>query len=377
MAQNRNIFRLADLAARVETLAPSRLAEPWDNVGLQVGDPARAVRRVMTCLEVTAPTLAEARRGRADAIVAHHPLIFHPLKTVLESNPAERLVAELIRSRIGLIVAHTNLDAASWGTNHVLAEACGLRVIGPLEARAPDPTYKFVIFAPEGHEGKIIEAVAKGGGGEIGAYTHCTFRSPGTGTFLGGAGANPFIGQAGRLEEAGELRIEALVPAARRDSVLKEVLAVHPYEEPAYEFYVLAPSASAYGLGCVAEPPAPILAREFAGAVKRKLKLRRVRLSGPDGKKIRRVAICTGSGGSFLARAASQGADALLTGEANYHHGIEAHQRGIAMIEIGHYESERIIAVPLARQLAKDERVGAARVTIFAAENDLQPFEYL
>lgn len=365
---------LQALAARVAAIAPPELAEPWDNCGLLVGDSEAHVRRVMTCLEVTPPTLTEARKRNADAIVAHHPLIFRPMKTLLASDPSQRLAAELYGAGIGLIAAHTNLDSASWGTNQVLAEACGLRLLGPLEPRSTTAPFKFAIFTPKGHEAKIIDAIARGGGGVIGAYTHCTFRSSGTGTFLGGAGANPFIGKAGKLEEAEEIRIEAVVPRAARSAVLREVLAVHPYEEPAYDFYVLAEETGETGLGCVAEPQRPVTAARLAGTIKRRMKLKNVRLSGPAKTLVNRIAICTGSGGSLIASAERAGAQALLTGEASYHHGVEAHARGIALIEIGHFESEQIVAAPLAARLSADAEIAAARVQVFAARTDLQPF---
>lgn len=368
---------LAELARRIAQWAPPRLAEDWDNVGLQVGDPDARVRRVMTCLEVTAPTVAEARRRRADAIVAHHPLIFRPMKSVLESRPAEKLLRELIKADLGLVVAHTNLDSARWGTNEVLAEACGLKRLGPLFAAPEAEAFKLAVFAPQGHESAIIEAIARGGGGVIGAYTHCTFRAEGTGTFLGGEGAKPFIGRAGRLEEAKEFRIEAVVPADRRTAVLREVLKAHPYEEAAYEFYRLAAPEGPDGIGCLAALPEPMTAEALARALKKRLGLTCVRLSGPAKRLVRKAAICTGSGGSFLSRVGPTGAQAYITGEVTYHYGIEAHQRGLAVIELGHFESERLVAEPLAARLAAEADFAEAGVAVFAAQDDLQPFSYL
>jgi putative NIF3 family GTP cyclohydrolase 1 type 2 len=106
---------VSDLVKAVEAIAPARLAESWDNVGLQVGHPSAPLKRVMTCLEVTPPTLAEAVRLKADAIVAHHPLIFNPLTALNMAQPAASLVAGLIRENIALITAHTNLDSAKGG----------------------------------------------------------------------------------------------------------------------------------------------------------------------------------------------------------------------------------------------------------------------
>jgi dinuclear metal center YbgI/SA1388 family protein len=364
---------LRDLAARVEAMAPSALAESWDNVGLQIGDPGAPVRRAMTCLEATTPIFEEAQRRRADVLIAHHPLIFRPMKTLRADRPAERLAVEVAALGLGLIVAHTNLDAAPWGTNHALAEACGLRDVEPLQPAAPEPIYKLVVFTPEGCVQAVIDAIDRGGGGRIGDYTHCTFRAPGTGTFLGGEGTDPFIGKAGRLEEAGELRIEAIVPESARDRVEDELLEVHPYEEPAFDWIPLRAEPTA-GLGLVAELKRAESPAAIARSIKRRLKLEWMRVSGPTRTPIERLAICTGSGGSLLGAAQSAGAGALLTGEANYHAAVEAHHRGMALIEIGHFESERIVVKPWAKKLAADAEIAKAGVEIIAAEDDLQPY---
>ncbi len=385
-------WTVSALADRVAEMFPPELAESWDNVGLQIGDPARRIRRVMTCLEVTPPTLTEAKRRGADVILAHHPLIFRPMKTVLESRPAEKLATELIRAKIALIVAHTNMDSAPWGTNQVLAEACGLTPTGPLVPRSLDDgagcpsgdQLKFVVFTPKGHERAVIDAMHRGGGGRIGLYTHCTFRSEGTGTFRGDRGSNPFIGKAGKFEEASEYRLEAVVPRSARASVLAEVLKVHPYEEPAYEFYVLSGvDLPACGLGCLAEPKQPLTLEKLISQMKRGLKLKQVRLSGLNPQsnirslrsKIRRAAICSGSGGSFLAQAVSRGADVFITGEINYHGGVEACLRRLVVIEVGHFESERIIAKLLARRLSEDSKIKGTGLEILYAEDELQPFD--
>lgn len=402
MAKRKSPLTLGELAGCVAAIAPERWAEEWDNVGLQVGDSAAPVARAMTCLEVTPPVIAEAKRRKVDALIAHHPLLFHPAKQILGSDPVGRLLTELVRAGIGLIVAHTNLDCATWGTNEVLAERCGLRPTGSFIGRPEhEPTkrapLKLVVFVPEGHEHAIIDAIAAAGGGQIGAYTHCTFRTPGTGTFLGAEGSKPFIGQAGRLEEARELRVEALVPRERRARVLESVLKSHPYEEPAYEFYVLdsttessgvslGPSSigspgesgqNSAGLGCMARAQPTVSFRSFLARVKKGLGLTRLRVSGPTPRRVRNVAVCTGSGGSFLAKAAATpGVDVYLTGEANYHQGVEAHLRTMAMVEVGHFESEVIVAEPLAERLASDERIRGSSTRIFPARKDLQPFRY-
>lgn len=366
---------VSDLLRAVEAIAPARLAESWDNVGLQIGHPSAPLRRVLTCLEVTPPVLDEAVERQANAIVAHHPLIFQPLTALNLAQPAGALVGRLVREGMALVVAHTNLDSAAWGTNSVLAEACGLTPEGALLPREEEPAGKLVLFVPRGHENAAIEAIARGGGGRIGAYTHCTFRTPGTGTFRGEPGTHPAIGEPERLEEVEEYRIEAIVPERARQSVLREVLAVHPYEEPAYDFYPLLPGRGGVGMGCLAPLDPPTAARDLALQIKERLNLASVRLSGPPAKKVRRVAICSGAGGSFVGKAAGR-ADAFITGEINYHHAVEAHARGLAVIELGHFNSEVLITAPLARRLAQAEKLAAAGVEVLAAQKDLQPFLY-
>lgn len=372
---NQPQFFVSDLLRAVEAFAPRRLAEDWDSVGLQVGRPDAPVRRVMTCLDVTPPILDEAAERGVDALVAHHPLIFKPLDSLNLARPQDALVARLVREGINLVVAHTNLDAAAWGTNSVLAEECGFQPDGPLLPRDEEPQYKLAVFVPKGHEHAVIDAIAGAGGGRIGAYTHCTFRTPGIGTFLGGEGSDPFIGEAGQLEQAAEYRLETIVPESARAAVVRAVLSAHPYEEAAYDLYPLAPTRRTVGLGLIARIDPPVTAAELAADLKGRLAPACVRLSGPAGKKVKRVAVCSGSAGKLIGKVAGR-ADALVTGEMDYHGGIEAHARGMAVIELGHFETEVLVVRPLAERLAEVERLAGAGVEVIAAENDLQPFEY-
>ncbi len=113
-------------------IAPLRLAEDWDNVGLLVGDPARQVRRVMTCLTVTPNVVVEAIEGQVDLIVSHHPMPFHPLKRLTSETPMGRMVLDLISSRVAVYSAHTAYDSAANGINQRLARGLDLRGVFPL-----------------------------------------------------------------------------------------------------------------------------------------------------------------------------------------------------------------------------------------------------
>ena len=82
-------------------------------------------------------------------------------------------------------------------------------------------------------------AVFDAGGGRIGDYTHCSWYTVGTGTFLGGETTSPAIGQSGREERVAEYRVETVVPEGRIRDVIVALRLAHPYEEPAYDVYPL------------------------------------------------------------------------------------------------------------------------------------------
>jgi dinuclear metal center YbgI/SA1388 family protein len=123
---------VASISAFLEELAPSGLAAEWDNVGLLVGETQSSVRRVMTCLTLTRAPLDEALSERADLIVAHHPLPFHPLKRITGETPDGALILRMIRAGISLYSIHTGFDSARDGINERLATGLSLTDVEPL-----------------------------------------------------------------------------------------------------------------------------------------------------------------------------------------------------------------------------------------------------
>lgn len=126
------MLTIKTVAALLEQLAPTQLAEDWDNVGLLVGDPGRQVGRLMTCLTLTPASVAEAVEQKADLIVAHHPLPFQPLRRLTTETTSGRLLLRLIAAQIAVYSPHTALDSAVEGINRRLAGGLGLRGISPL-----------------------------------------------------------------------------------------------------------------------------------------------------------------------------------------------------------------------------------------------------
>jgi hypothetical protein len=113
-------------------------------------------------------------------------------------------------------------------------------LIEPEGERLSGGRHKLVWFVPEQALDATRDAVFAAGAGRIGAYERCSWYTAGTGTFLGGQGTDPTIGEPGREERAPELRVETVVPAENTDAVVAALLSAHPYEEVAYDLYPLA-----------------------------------------------------------------------------------------------------------------------------------------
>ena len=128
------MIKCRDVMDVMESIAPKKLAEDWDNPGLLVGSPNDEIRRILVCLDVREETVARAKAEDFQMIVAHHPVIFKGMKKLRTDLPDGRLLSALLRSGIAVFVAHTNLDCAEGGVNDVLAGRIGLirKTISPL-----------------------------------------------------------------------------------------------------------------------------------------------------------------------------------------------------------------------------------------------------
>ena len=123
---------VAAIAAFLEDLAPLRLAEEWDNVGLLVGNHGRNVKKLMTCLTVTPASAGEAIEAGADLIVTHHPTPFHAVKRLTDDSTVGRVLLDLIAAQVAVYSPHTAFDSAREGVNERLAKGLGLHGIAPL-----------------------------------------------------------------------------------------------------------------------------------------------------------------------------------------------------------------------------------------------------
>lgn len=340
-----------EIIAVLEELAPPALAEEGDRIGLQFGRADQAVDRLLLCLDVTPAVVEEAAQQGAQMLVTHHPPLGRPLTSLEEDRPDAALAAALVRRGLAVYVLHTNWDRAPAGVNACLARALGLSEVEPLAEAEEGFFYKLVTFVPRGYEDQVRQALAEAGAGVIGAYSHCSFQTAGTGTFKPLPGASPFIGSEGQLEHVEEFRLEMLLPRYRLARVLQALRRAHPYEEVAFDVYPLANRPAGAGLGAVGNLASAMTLGDFAGRVKEALGVSPVRLVGDLARPVRRVAVCGGSGGTLLKAAQKKRAEVLVTGDLKYHQALEARALGLAVIDAGHGATERVSLPSLARAL--------------------------
>lgn len=117
---------LEDILNFLKKRFPEEQKEEWDNVGLMTGDSCREIKKVLVTLDVTSETVCEAKDFGADLVISHHPLIFSPIKKIVEDNGLGSTLIQLIKNDIAVYSMHTNFDKAEGGMNDLLAEKIGL-----------------------------------------------------------------------------------------------------------------------------------------------------------------------------------------------------------------------------------------------------------
>ncbi len=346
---------LSAITTALEAWAPPATAQGYDNVGLQVGDPAASVDTGLLALDLTPAVVDEALAVGAQLIITHHPLIFKPLRHIRSGDWHGELVLRLARAGISHYAIHTNLDAAYGGVSMALAERLGLQEVKFLRPMT-DTRCKLVVFVPETHFEPVRRALAEAGAGVIGHYDSCAFAGFGQGYFRPGLDASPHVGQAGGpLETVNERRLEVEVARWALPRSLDALRAAHPYETVAYDVYPVLQPDTRLGMGAIGVTE-PLPLRAFLERVRSVLDANHLRFTGTLDAPVRRVAVCGGSGSDLIGDALRAGADALVTADVTYHRYFDVldaagHPR-MALIDAGHYETEHHTAPMLQSWLA-------------------------
>lgn len=331
-------MRISQIISLLEDFAPLPLQDGFDNAGLQVGDVTNNVTSILLCLDVTEEVVDEAIERGCNLIISHHPLLFKPLRSLTGKTYIERCVIKACQNNIAIYSAHTNLDNAYQGVNFRLAEKIGLQNLKVLQPKSNN-LLKLVTFVPNEQAETVRNALFNAGAGHIGNYDSCSYNTEGYGTFKALNNTNPFVGEIQEMHTENEVRIELILPSYIKSSVTRALLAVHPYEEPAFDFYPLENSWNKVGAGVVGELPIEEEEESFLQRIKTIFQLKALKHSPLTGKMIREVALCGGSGAFLIKDAIAYGADVFLTGEAKYNDYYDVEDK-ILLAVLGHYESE-------------------------------------
>ncbi|MET1247593.1 Nif3-like dinuclear metal center hexameric protein [Sporolactobacillus sp. STCC-11] len=364
------------LIQRFEEWAPKKLAYEKDKIGLLVGTLHKKVKRVMVTLDVLENVAEEAADKQADLIIAHHPLIFHPLKNVRSDEGQGKIVTTCVKNDIAVYAAHTNLDIAEGGVNDMLAAQLGLKHTQILQPTYHEPLYQLVVYVPQSHAETLRQVIGDAGAGSTGNYSHCSFSVPGSGRFLPQSGANPYLGSVGKMEKTDEQRIEATVPEHLLRTVVAKMIHAHPYEEPVYQAIPIQNKGKAYGLGRMGKLPEAMPFERYCRLVKEKLGIDGLRAVGPTDARIRTVAVSGGDGNSLIPFAKYRGADVLISGDIYYHTAHDALLCGLNVIDAGHY-IERVMKEGVKQYLTRVIKEEHSDTEVLISESVTNPFRFI
>ena len=332
-------MKIKEITQFLEGIAPLNYQESYDNSGLIVGDENTQVTSVLICLDSVEEVIEEAISNDCNLIIAHHPIIFSGLKKLNGKNHIERAIIKAIKNDIAIYAIHTNLDNIKGGVSSKIADKLGLKNQQILSPKR-DLLRKLEVYVPKENAEEVQNALFASGAGSIGDYKNCSFQSFGIGTFLPKEDSQPSIGELGKQERVEEVKIEVISPKNIEKKLILEMKKVHPYEEVAYQINILDNVFQDVGAGIIGELENEMDSSDFLEVVKNTMKTDCVRHTALVKNKIKKVAVCGGSGSFLLNNAKGVGADIFITSDFKYHEFFTA-ENDIIIADIGHYESEQ------------------------------------
>ena len=364
-------MKLRELTTFLETIAPIAYQEDYDNSGLIVGDLETEVNGAIVSLDCTEKVIDEAIANGLNLIISHHPIVFRGLKKFNGRNYVERVVMKAIKHDIALYAIHTNFDNVLEGVNKKICDKLGVkdpRILKPKEGALK----KLVTFCPDADAEKVRKAMFEAGAGWIGNYSECSYNTEGFGTFKAGEGTDPHVGEIGKRHHESEVRIETIYPANIERRLIAALFEAHPYEEVSFDLYPVSNSYPQVGSGMIGNLERDQDEAGFLKQVKEKLNSKVIRHTELRGKKIRRVAVCGGSGSFLLGNAINAGADIFITADFKYHEFFDAEGK-LIIADVGHFESEQFTQELLLELITEKFPNFALRLTV----QNTNPINYL
>ena len=353
----------------MESLAPQTLAEEWDNVGLQVGNPAHGVKNIWIALDPTYAVVKAACRKKIDLLITHHPLLFKPLRSLNFNTPEGSIIDLAVQHQLAIFAAHTNLDSALGGINDVLADRIGVYGLKPLVTARETPRFILVIHGPRNIE-KQISAVLN----QLPSETGCRIKREVSVMSVDGIVSNE---GKGKFSKEDRMRVEIQL-GPHELPVLTEALSAFQSDDPIwYDVYPLLNPNETSGIGRIGSLETALDLKTLARMIKKKLNLQHLRFAGDPALSVKKVAICSGSGASLLANFFDSDAQAFISGDLRYHDARDVESSNLGLVDIGHFSSEHLIVQVLADRLRSLLAESQMNVDVDACDLEQDPFTVL
>ena len=332
------MLTVADALTFLESIAPTRWAFDFDNVGLLVGTKSDPLKGIAFALDPSEELVNFGSSFGANLLITHHPVLWNGTKSLCCNTAESRFIISMMKTGMSLIATHTNWDCAPCGISDTLALELELNPLGSSGQGAEVAYSKVVTFTPAEYIDPIIDVMSEAGAGMIGNYRRCAFHAPGLGTFEPLPGSDPFTGRIGKSDQIEEHRIEMICPSRLVDDVVAAIVERHPYEQPAFDVITLRPLVE-QPLGRLGILEKPMSLSDFKAHCDTSLSTTSLAWGDPN-KVISKVAVCGGAGDDMWQAALDAGADAFVTGEIRHHVAKAGTEAGIAMLSCGHFATE-------------------------------------
>lgn len=342
----RSIMDLKKVVAKLEELAPTSLAESWDNVGLLV-EPSeqKTVKTILLTNDLTEPVLTEAVEVGADLIISYHPPIFSPMKRLTTRSWKERVAVKCLEHKIAVYSPHTSWDAVSGGINTWLVSPYG-----------------------PGHSVPVTPATSTK---HAGGFSHTVGVS---GVSVSTEQLTQLLGLPGISVSVDSCAVTVSCPASK----LSEVLSALPpdlADAARVTSHSLPPLLPVQGAGRVVTLDSSLTLGEAVEKTKQHLGMQHLRLATANGMTIESqvsiIGVCAGSGGSLLSGVR---ADLLVTGEMSHHEVLDFVHKGSSVILADHSNTERGY---LAVAKNKMEQMLESDVNILLSAVDRDPLQII
>ena len=323
-------MKLYEIMNKLEESFPISLEEKWDNSGLLIGDKNSEITKVQISLDITDSVIDKAIENGSELIITHHPVIFETIKKINDSTLLGKKILKLIKNGINVYSAHTNLDSAKDGLNNYIAQKLLGKDIKVMDEKY-DLTYKLSILVAENSLEEVVKIINKSQELELLEYKRNSYIS-------NIAEKRIFNSD---LVKTDLYDIQITGEKNKLYSILNKLKEKSFVNESSFEIYLLENKIkTGTGLGRIYKLETSVTFEEYIKFVKEKLDLDFVKIVKATDRPVKKVAIVNGSGAEFWKKAYDMGADVFITGDFKYHNALDAYEKGLNIIDIGHYEAE-------------------------------------